>query len=682
VTDSAQSVRHDARPHRRWRRATAWTAAGIFGAAVIGATTGVALTDAPVTSIDSLAASPQLRAADGTRLFIGLTRDDQRRLPIPLESMGPWIGPATIASEDSRFLDHHGVDPVAIARAVLQNGSAGRVVSGASTITMQLCRMLDPAPRTLSSKLREAARAIQLERVLSKDQILAEYLNLAPYGGNIRGIEVAAAHWFGRAPAELTLSEAALLAGLPQSPHRLRPDRHPERAIARRNYVLQRMEEEGLIDQVAASRARSEPLTLRADIGVRAPHYAAMALARRRGGGTVTLDLSCQRAIEGVAHRAMDSLPAGAALAVVVVDVERSRVAALIGNLDASHPLGGAVNAATSWRSPGSALKPFIYAAALDASLITPHTLLPDTPRTWPSWAPRNIDRLFASRLTAAEALVQSRNLPAITLLESLGVYRASNILSRCGIRLSTDAVVRAGLSLAVGGAEIRPIDLAEAWATIARGGLHRPLRIYEDESAAATRVLGADACASLDAILGTTARWPAGSLGAASLPWFAWKTGTSSARRDAWAAGHNGQYAVVVWCGYLAGAGHPDLVGARAAQPILHAIFVDALPHAPAPLHARYPANEAERIALPHSFAQRGCIESPADGAVYAAIGSEATIEVRWTGAQDALWRLDGRAISATSALSVPPGTHDLLVVTRDLKHSDHARFTVIPGL
>ncbi|MFP6901722.1 MAG: transglycosylase domain-containing protein, partial [Opitutales bacterium] len=316
----------------------------------------------------------------GKLLFATVGSDDQWRLPVPLEEMSPWFVKATLALEDERFHSHPGVDPLSILRAAASNIAAGRVVSGASTVDMQVCRMLEGGPRTLPRKLLEAGGALRLNALRNKKEILEIYLNLAPYGGNLRGVEAAARSYFSKRSAELSLAEAALLAGLPQSPERLRPDRRLPAALKRREKAFSRMVELGMISEKMAENARREPLKVRGGIPVRqrAPHYSLCALARRPQGGSTLLQSDLQEKVERLQRAHLRRFPHGIESAVVLIEIETGAVAAMAGSTDFRDPVDGQVNGALAPRSPGSALKPFVYAAAMEQGRIAHDTVLKD----------------------------------------------------------------------------------------------------------------------------------------------------------------------------------------------------------------------------------------------------------------------------------------------------------------
>jgi penicillin-binding protein 1C len=638
----------------------------------------------PQQRLAQWAVSPVVTDVRGREMLSTVGPEGQRRLPVRLERMSPWLVQATLAAEDKRFYRHPGVDVVAAARAAGQNVMALRVRSGASTLDMQVCRMMEERPRTVWAKLVESFRALQLDARKSKDRILELYLNAAPYGGNIRGVEAAARVYFGRSASQLSLAEAALLAGLPQGPGRYRPDRHPRAAKARRDFVLERMCREGMITPDQCRQGKADPVRLaEPPAGDRAIHAAMLALQRRPAGGRTTIDLDLQEPVGRLTDAHAARLGEGTEVAVVVIDMEASALVALVGSADASDPIDGMVNGATARRSPGSALKPFIYAAAIEAGCLNADTIVYDIPISRGGWSPANFDRTFVGPVTAGEALRRSLNVPAILVAEGVGLSRCCGVLEAVGIQLPADTQRRTGLALAVGGAEVTLLDLTNAYATLGRGGVRRAVRLFADEQAAPARALSADACAAVSDILSSRRRCPRGMemLAPPDMPWFAWKTGTSSGRRDAWAVGHNGRYAVGVWMGRFRGTGRVAFVGAEAAEPLLADLF--NLPVLRAAGDPAPPEPIVVRRALPPppevSAALR--ITSPNTGEVFVAPAGEAVVHLSANVDEPVRWFLNGRLIGpADGRVRLSPGGYELRCVGAR-GESAAVRFHVLPG-
>ncbi len=646
----------------------------------------------PIEKLERWPRSPLVTDRTGQTLLQLVGQDQQWRQPVPLAEMSPWLPLAILAIEDERFRSHAGVDPVAILRAVGQNLRAGRIRSGASTITMQVCHMVDERPRGWTTKLREAFRALQLERLRTKDEILEAYLNLAPFGGNLRGVEAAAYAYFGKRATDLSLGEAALLAGLPQSPTRYRPDLHSDAARGRRHRVLGRMLELGMIDSAQQALANTEPLpaaTLRHEQA--APHAAWLALQRRPMGGQTTLDVDLQRQVELVVQHHRAKLPTDANIAIVVLDLDQAAIRALVGSVNLENPIDGQVNGVTALRSPGSALKPFLYAAAFEARRCAPDSIVWDGPIERAGWSPDNFDRTFAGEVTVAEALRRSLNIPAILLTEQVGLPRCLGNLEACGIKLPANAGQRGGLAVAVGALEVSLLDLTNAYATLGRGGIRRGPRLFVDEPDVPVRVLDANVCAAIDEILSSRHRVPAGSEDRATPdgPWFMWKTGTSSGRRDAWALGHNHRVAIGVWVGRFSGQGAPEFVGRDAAEPILAELF--GLPS----LTQNGEPREYRRWPLPASSIHRAQpklasvqITSPAEGDEFWCGNDMAIVPVTISqdsqtqdAPQSANWFLNGRHIgSELLSLALKPGRYELRRVSGNQATS--VKFVVREGI
>lgn len=520
---------------------------------------------------------------------------------------------ATLAVEDERFFSHPGVDPVSVVRATRSNIAAGRVVSGASTITMQCVRLLTPRPRTFPVKALEAFRALQLEGILTKEEILELYLNLAPYGGNLLGVEAAARAYYGKDPSELTLAEAALVAGLSQSPTRLRPDRHPERARRRRDHVLRRMRICGFISSTEMQRALGEAVRVkRRDFPFEAPHFARMLRRRHptRRRLRSTLDRRMQATCREEVRAGVDRLrPVGVTNgAAVLVENETGAVRALVGSCDFfSFDDEGQVNGALAVRSPGSALKPFTYALAMERGICTPSTVVGDVPMPFRDYRPENYDQEFRGPVSVRRALRESLNIPALKMLHRVGQRRLYNLLRETGLSTLDHGPEYYGLALTLGSADVRLLDLTNAYAALARLGWYKPVRMLrEDDVAAAARarqglagtrskrlellsrfgratrrsrgrgVLGAGACYLIaDVLSGPEMTERLGLVRARSRPLrVAWKTGTSYGHRDAWTFAWTPQFTLGVWVGNFRGEPSKALVGAEAAAPIAAGIM------------------------------------------------------------------------------------------------------------
>lgn len=638
----------------------------------------------PVERLGRWSASPAVFDVKGRPMLGIVGADEQWRCPVPLADVSPWLIQATIAVEDERFYRHSGVDLVAVVRAVGQNLSAGRIVSGASTLDMQIVRMMDNRPRTPRAKLIEAFRALQLNRRMGREQILELYLNVAPYGGNLQGVEAASLAYFGKRAKDLSLAEAALLAGLPQSPSRLRPDRNPDAALARRRIVLRTMLRKGWIAEQQFTDALSCPVPVcKSPRPKRAVHGCFLALSRRPAGGYTTIDLDIQDQVEKLACEHLATLPEGTELAVIVIDVAESAIVALLGSGDPADPVDGQVNGVLARRSPGSALKPFLYATAFEMEQLNGDSIVHDIPISRGAWAPANFDRTHAGQIRAAEALRRSLNVPAILVAEGAGLARCCGVLEAAGVRLPANAQQRGGLALAVGGIEISLLDLTNAYATLARGGLRRRLRLFIDESSEAVRALKPLVCASINDILSCRQRPPAALREGtwANTPWFMWKTGTSSGRRDAWAVGHNCRYAIGVWAGRFRGTGRQEYVGAEAAEPLLCALFSLAQLRADSDPPKPDAIKVAKPLVLPRELAEDLRITAPGNGETFVAFDETAVVHASANRDDGNQWFLDGKleGTGRTQRFVLTPGVHELHCVDQR-GASSSVRFAVHP--
>lgn len=490
-----------------------------------------------------------------------------------------------VAYEDQRFSDHTGIDPLAVARAGWQFLSNLRVVSGASTLTMQAARLLEPGGSGLLRKFAQMTRALQLEARFTKDEILGIYLTLAPFGGNIEGVRAASLIYFGKEPKHLTLSEAALLVALPQSPERLRPDRNPDAALKGRNRVLQVLCERGAISCEDAREAMDDPL--RADRGAmpfHAPHLADR-LARTAAPGahvTSTIDRRLQENVERLLSNELQFFRDGANLAAIVVDNETHEVLAYAGGANYWGP-AGYVDLARAIRSPGSALKPFIYGFGFDDLVIHPATLIDDAAITFDGYTPRNFDRDYQGTVTIREALQHSLNVPAVQILERTGPVRMAATLRQAGARLELpSAWATPSLPIALGGVGVSLADVVMLYTAIPNGGVAQPLRFLREAAndAPAKRLFGPAAAWYLTDILRGSPlpdEWAMGQ-GIERARAVAFKTGTSYGYRDAWAIGFSDHYTVGVWAGRADGSTRPGRFGRNESAPVMLKIF-DVLP-------------------------------------------------------------------------------------------------------
>jgi penicillin-binding protein 1C len=552
-----------------------------FGLAAFSLVCALAIVDAmfPPDMARYEQVSPEVVARDGSLLRPYLSEDGYWRLKTNVRDVKPHYLALLKAYEDKRFDSHHGVDPLAIGRAALQYISAGHVVSGASTLSMQAARLLEPPEhRSLGTKLLQTIRAIQLEERYSKDEILSIYLTLAPFGGNLEGLRAASLAYFGKEPGALDLSESALLVALPQSPAKLRPDRHGIAAIEGRNKVLARMVDEGVITASDAAVARHEGVpSLRLAMPTHAPHLADK-LRRSRGDLhlVTTLDPALQSAIERLAARERGYFENGAGLAIVVVENESRDVLAYVGGTDYWGG-SGQIDLANRPRSPGSALKPFIYGLAFDDAILHPSTMMEDQAMTFGDYAPKDFMGSFQGAVTARDALRMSLNVPAVMVLDRIGPLRFTLALSNAGAHLAFPTRDEApSLPVALGGLGISLADITMLYAGIANGGVARPLRCLQSaQPGAAHRLSGPVAAYYLRDILSGVALPEGWAMGQGlKRRTIAFKTGTSYGFRDAWSIGFSNDYTVGVWTGRADGAPRAGSIGREAAAPILLKTF------------------------------------------------------------------------------------------------------------
>ncbi|WP_333499536.1 peptidoglycan glycosyltransferase PbpC [Kluyvera sp. CHPC 1.2972] len=514
-------------------------------------------------------------AEDGSPLWRFADAQGIWRYPVTIEEVSPRYLDALIQYEDRWFWDHPGVNPFSIARAAWQDVTSGRVVSGGSTLTMQVARLLDPHPRTFGGKFRQLWRAMQLEWHLSKRDILTLYLNRAPFGGTLQGIGAASWAYLGKPPAQLSYADAALLAVLPQAPSRLRPDRWPERAQAARNKVLDRMQAQQVWSAALVKEAKEEPVWLfPRQMPQLAPLFARHMLAQSRDEKIVTtLDIGLQRQLEEMALNWKSRLPPRSSLAMVVVDNRNMKVRGWVGSADiADNSRFGHVDMVTAVRSPGSVLKPFLYGMALDSALIHPESLLQDVPRRVGDYRPGNFDSGFHGPVSMSEALVRSLNLPAVQVLDAYGPKQFAARLRNAGLPLILPAGAEPNLSLILGGAGARLADITAAYSALARHGKVGKLRMLASDPLVERPLLSPGAAWIIRRILAGEAQ----PVPDASLPQvvpLAWKTGTSYGYRDAWAIGVNARYSIGIWTGRPDGTPVAGQFGFASAIPLLNQV-------------------------------------------------------------------------------------------------------------
>ncbi|WP_439611303.1 penicillin-binding protein 1C [Reyranella sp.] len=623
--------------------------------------------------------STEVVDANGRLLRAFTTQDGKWRLRATVDDVDPLYLALLKAYEDRRFDEHWGVDPLAALRAARQLVERGRIVSGASTISMQAARLLDPRPRSFTTKAIQSARALQLEWRYSKREVLAIYLTLAPMGGNLEGVRAASLAYFGKEPRQLSAAEAALLVAIPQSPERRRPDRASALPQAARDRVLARGVEHGVIDAPLFEMARSRPAPdRRLALPMQAPHLSAW-LAGQSPGAVVptTLRFELQQSLSQLAHDERRQFADGAEIAMVVLDNRTGGVVAWLGG-DNYFGRAGQVDLVRARRSPGSALKPLIYAMAFDDRTLHPETLVEDVPVRFRDWLPRNFDRDHQGAVTVRRALQQSLNVPAVLALEKVGPQRFLSTLRTAGATPGLPpGDTGNSLGIALGSATLSPLEMAGLYAGLANGGSFAPPQVRRDRAKPLpVRLLGATAAWYVSDVL-AEAPLPEGF---ASLPVslrerrIAFKTGTSAGYRDAWAAGYSANWTVVVWVGHADGTPRPGQLGRLSALPVLFKAFgrlpgednravrppADAIKvssHRDLPPRMRTLAPHAEtsggpRIAYP-----------PADARIELAVRE--AVPLNAMGGQGRLrWLVDGRPLDGNQWVPAGAGVARLAVV------------------
>lgn len=555
---------------KRWGRRTAWFSAALLMLVVIG----WSLLPRPDLYPEGITWSRVVMDRHGEVIHLSQAGDGRYRLRSRLEEISPSLVRATLLKEDRYFRWHPGVNPVAAGRAAW-DAATGDPAGGASTLTMQVARLrwkLDT--RSVGGKLVQMSRALQLERHYSKDQILEAYFNLAPYGGNVEGASAAALLWCGRSPDQLTEREAFALSVIPQSPATRHPGKEADRprvAAAQARLIASLDEADPLRrDPLAADFTLDPP----APPPHEAPHFCRQVMkADPAGSIDTTLDLRLQHLVEeGIRERLDRSAEFGIVNAcAVLVHAPSREVRAYVGSGDYHDAsISGMVDGLRARRSPGSALKPFAYGLALEQGLIHPRSLLTDGPLTFADYNPENFEREFMGPVSAREALLRSRNIPAVDLARRLSGEGLYGFLKRGGLALPKPAS-HYGLTLVLGGAGVTPLELAGLYASLAGDGRARPLALQPGAVQAAGPLLLEEVTRFLTLDLMTGGR----ELGkdyefTAAAPSVAWKTGTSHGFRDAWAVGVHGDHVMVVWMGNFSGRGNNALVARRTAAPLL----------------------------------------------------------------------------------------------------------------
>lgn len=618
--------------------------------------------------------STEILDRDGQLLRAFATKEGLWRLKTTADDVDPALIRMLVAYEDRRFETHVGVDFLALGRAGWQLVTNGRIVSGASTLSMQVARLIEPRQeRSMTAKLRQIARAIQIERRLSKAEILDLYLTHAPYGGNLEGVRAASLAWFGKEPKRLTTAEAALLVALPQLPEKRRPDRHRDNAYQARKRVLDRARDAGVVEQMEVAQAIHAALpSARRQLPALAPHLAEAARVKDRKANKhqTTIIRAVQQRLEEVALNAGRHLDPKVSLAMLIADATTGEIVAEVGAADYfDTSRSGWIDMTRAERSPGSALKPFIYGLAFEQGLVAQETIVEDRPADFYGYRPKNFDMQYQGDVSIRQALQLSLNVPAVRLLDAVGPAQLMVRLRRSGVTLKLPPNEAPGLAIALGGAGITLKDLVQLYAGLANreqpvklgDGIRDEAALLDDrplfEEGAAWTV--ADV---LGAVVPPTGSPPAG---------IAYKTGTSYGYRDAWSVGYDGRYVLGVWIGRPDNAAVPGISGYKTAAPLLFEAFAKSglsgtpLPRAPTgalrlaasdltPGLRRF-STDANGLVATRAREKAPQIVYPPQGAIlergYAADGSPLPIMVKLqAGRAPFRWLVDGRAINELS--------------------------------
>ncbi len=634
----------------------------------------VAATEIPVLVH---ATAPEVRDRDGHLLRAYTIEDGLWRMAVTPDQVDPLFYEMLIAYEDKRFHRHAGVDPRASLRALAQGIWHGRVVSGASTLTMQVARLLEGGPTgEWRGKLRQIRLALALDQRLTKDEILALYTLIAPYGGNVEGVRAASLIWLGKEPRRLTPAEAALLVSLPQAPESRRPDRFPQAARAARNRVLLRMAGAGVIPMSAARSDQLDPAPLgRHPMPQLAPHMADRAIAEGALRADLTLDRDLQRSLEALTRRHMSGLDPRLSMAVVIANHTTGEILASVGSAGYTAVSSqGFVDMTRAQRSPGSTLKPLVYGLSFDRGLAHPETLILDTPVHFGAYAPENFDGIYRGELSVRRALQLSLNIPVVRLTEALGPAHLLAALQSAGVKPGLQGGTP-GLALSLGGVGVTLEEMVQLYAGLANGGVARPLiwREGDGDAPPERRLVSRAAAWHLGDMLSDLAPPPA----AGPKGRVAYKTGTSYGHRDAWALGWNGTHVAGVWIGRPDGTPVPGAFGGALAAPALFEALGRASPR-PEPLPAPPPeALIVSNARLPAPLQRFGPREDvpelqvtfPPDGATLAVENQSIPVKLRggtapYTLLVDGAVQATGLRRRALNASVTGPGFTTLTVI------------------
>jgi penicillin-binding protein 1C len=576
----------------RLRRAMLWTVALLSTACVFGVVAfeiAIRIVPLPVELLPGARATVTLADRSGHLLAELASKEARSQRPVPLDEMGPWLPLATVGLEDHRFYVHSGIDIRSSCAAFIRNLRARRVISGGSTITQQLIKLASArSGKDIRSKLYEYLAAVRLERLWSKRRILQEYLNRSNYGNRLVGPAAAAQAYFNKTPANLTISEAIYLAGLPQAPGRYNPWRHPKAAAARYRRSVARLGRIGALNSAQLPKSLTPPPLAPENRPKRlAPHFVDLVVKQnpRLGGGvvTTTLDLEMQRYAEQVLELHLSRLASRRVSqgALVIIDVKTGDVCAMVGSRNYHNAQDGKINGCTEYRCCGSILKPFLYLRAIEDRQLTAASILPDTPdavrAAYIDYDPVNFDKRFWGPVRVREALANSRNVPAVVALRRVGARRMFCALEDFGLKFARP-FDEYGAGLILGNAEVRLLDLTAAYSVFAGDGLAVQPRLLEAEPIRHRHIASPEAVAIVaDILADNDARQK--TFGAASPLAFEdhripCKTGTSSAFRDAWTVGVTGEHAVGVWMGNFDGSPMDEIASVTGPAPLWHDII------------------------------------------------------------------------------------------------------------
>jgi penicillin-binding protein 1C len=579
----------------------------------------IALLDISFPPETDIEYAPYVKASDGTPLYSFLTRDQQWRMYTPLNEITPALQKAIVFKEDKYFYYHFGINPIAVGRALVQNIFHFKITSGASTITMQVARMLNRKKRTYANKIIEMCRALQLEAHYSKKEILQMYLNLVPYGSNIQGVKSAAILYFNKTPDQLSLAELTALSIIPNRPNALVIGKDNTRIVRERDKWLIRFQAHQLFKKEIIDDALTEPLMAqRRQTPQMAPQLAWRMRWAHPNLHTIptTINTTIQEKAESLVQQYVNGLKLHNIhnAAVIVINNKSRAVEAYIGSSD-FHDIHnhGQVDGVKAVRSPGSTLKPLLYGLAFDDGIATPKTMLNDVPTDFGGYIPENFDLDFRGSISTENALRQSLNIPAVKVLQQVGTKNFINSLHEAGFQNIWQQRKKLGLSMILGGCGVRLDELTTLFCAFANNGLYQPLQwttLQKPQNTDTVRILSSASNYMITQIMKELRRpdFPSNNISATHVPNIAWKTGTSYGRRDAWSIGFDQNYTIGVWIGNFSGIGAPEINGALTATPLLFQLFNSITNRAtrvwqPAPESIGYRLVCAETGLIPNTY-------------------------------------------------------------------------------